>query len=268
MTTEASTLLAVSDLSKVYAGIRAVDGLSLTVSTGEIVGLIGPNGCGKSTTIDCITGFTRPTSGKVLLRGQDISGLPAETIAAAGMSRTFQNVRVYDRLSLLENLAIARQSFDRMPWWHSYLNTITCRHAEDRAREKARTLVRLIGLAALAEAPAGLLSYGQKKLLALAMTLMGKPRLVILDEPLAGVNPTVIRRVADLIRELNAGGITFLIVEHNVQFIMQHCQRVIVMEQGRELANGEPAIIRQDERVLRAYLGSGQAVDRELAYHE
>ncbi len=260
-------LLRVDNLAKHYGAIRAVDGISMTVTRGEIVGLIGPNGCGKSTTIDCITGFTRASGGSVFLDDADMSGTAAEQIARNGMVRTFQNVRVYDRLTLAENLATARQTYDRLAWWQSYFETRASRLAEARADEKASELLEVVGLTKLADMPAGFLSYGQKKLLALAMTLMADPKLVILDEPLAGVNPTVIRRIARLIETLNSTGLTFIIVEHNVQFIMQHCHRVIVMEQGRELANGPPALIRTDDRVLRAYLGSADQVAKELAFH-
>lgn len=267
MSGKPGALLEVTDLVKAYAGIRAVDGLSFSIAPGEVVGLIGPNGCGKSTSIDCITGFTPRSSGTVEFGGRDLSGRPAEAIAASGMVRTFQNVRVYDRLSLLENLATARHAFDGLPWWAAYMGGSACRAADRLGRERAKELIVLVGLDRMAGLPAGFLSYGQKKLLALAMTLMSDPQLVILDEPLAGVNPTVVRRVSELIARLNAGGITFLIVEHNVQFIMQHCRRVIVMEQGRVLASGPPSLIREDERVLRAYLGSARNIEMELAFH-
>jgi branched-chain amino acid transport system ATP-binding protein len=260
-------LLKVDGLSKSFGAVRAVDGINMTITTGEIVGLIGPNGCGKSTTIDCVTGFARPSGGRIMFAGKDLTGLKPDRIAAAGLLRTFQNVRVYDRLTLVENLAIARQSHDRLAWWQSYLGTSATRACEEKARERGRELVDIIGLTRLADMPAGFLSYGQKKLLALAMTLMADPELVILDEPLAGVNPTVIRRVAELILKLNREGITFLIVEHNVQFIMQQCHRVIVMEQGRQLANGPPNLIWEDDRVLQAYLGSADRVAKELAFH-
>lgn len=144
-----------------------------------------------------------------MFAGKDLTGLKPDRIAAAGLLRTFQNVRVYDRLTLVENLAIARQSHDRLAWWQSYLGTSATRACEEKARERGRELVDIIGLTRLADMPAGFLSYGQKKLLALAMTLMADPELVILDEPLAGVNPTVIRRVAELILKLNREGITF-----------------------------------------------------------
>jgi branched-chain amino acid transport system ATP-binding protein len=260
-------LLSIRALSKAFSGIQAVDGLSFSVERGTIVGLIGPNGSGKSTTIDCITGFTSSDRGRIELEGADLSGARPERIAQAGMTRTFQNVRVYDRLTLTENLLIARQAFDRLSWWRSLAGGSATRKADERARERGRKLLQLVELDRKAEMPAGFLSYGQKKLLALSMTLMSEPRIVILDEPLAGVNPTVIRRISELIDDLNRGGQTFVIVEHNVQFIMRHCHTVIVMEQGRKLAEGPPALIREDERVLQAYLGNTDTVAMELAFH-
>ncbi|MER9503920.1 ABC transporter ATP-binding protein [Mesorhizobium sp. M0579] len=263
----ANPLLGVKHLSKAFSGVHAVDDFGFTVERGAIVGLIGPNGSGKSTTIDCITGFTAADLGTVMLDGVSLTGARAEQVAQAGMVRTFQNVRVYDRLSLIENVLIARQAYDNVSWWQVLAASPACRTAEARARDRGRELIHLVGLAAMMEFPAAFLSYGQKKLLALAMTLMSDPKIVILDEPLAGVNPTVIRRVATLIRSLNDSGQTFIIVEHNVQFIMDHCSKVVVMEQGRKLAEGPPALIREDERVLHAYLGKADAVAMELAFH-
>ncbi|WP_027161964.1 ABC transporter ATP-binding protein [Mesorhizobium sp. WSM1293] len=260
-------LLSVEGLSKSFSGIRAVDDLTFVVERGEILGLIGPNGSGKSTSIDCITGFARADQGSVLLDGKRLTGARAERIAQAGLSRTFQNVRVYDRLTLMENVLIARQSYDGVRWWEALAATQACRTAERGASERGRELIHLVGLAAMAAFPAAFLSYGQKKLLALAMALMSNPKIVILDEPLAGVNPTVIRRIAGLIQSLNGNGQTFIIVEHNVQFIMEHCSRVVVMEQGRKLAEGPPSLIKEDERVLHAYLGKADAVAMEIAFH-
>jgi branched-chain amino acid transport system ATP-binding protein len=262
-----SDLLAVSGLGKSFDGVRAVDDLSFSVSKGTIVGLIGPNGSGKSTTIDCISGFTRADCGRVRLDGGDISTLSPERVAAAGLLRTFQNVRVYERMTLLENLLISRQAFDRLGWLATILETRELVSCEDRARKRALELLGLVGLSKYAVAPSSILSYGQKKLLAFAMALMGEPKLVVLDEPLAGVNPSVIRDISTVIQDLNRQGQTFLIIEHNVGFIMEHCHKVVVMEQGRKIADGSASVIREDDRVLQAYLGSADALAKELAYH-
>ena len=264
---EAESLLVVQGLSKSFAGVKAVDSLSFAISDGEIVGLIGPNGSGKSTTIDCLTGFVRPDSGSTMLAGHDISGASPERVACLGMVRTFQNVRVYDRMPLIENLLMSNQGFDGVDWWAAIFDTMAARESESRARKRGIELLELIGIAHYAEAPASILSYGQKKLLALAMALMPKPRLIVLDEPLAGVNPTVIREISRIIARLNELGQSFLIIEHNVGFILEHCDRIIVLEQGSKIAEGPASLIREDDRVLQAYLGSADAVAKELVYH-
>src|SRR5581483_2315201 len=247
---EMSALLQLSDLRKAYAGVHALDGVSFDVEAGSITGLIGPNGSGKSTAIDCISGFQR------LDAGRDITGRSAHVIARAGLMRTFQTVRVYERLSLRDNLAIATQQFDRASWLDEFLRTRKYRDAVDAAESRSRELVELIGLQRYYEAEAGILSYGQKKLVALAAALMPRPKIVVLDEPVAGVNPSRIREVEAALRQLNQAGETFLIVEHNVEFITNLCHRVIVLEQGRKLAEGTAAEIHADSRVLEAYLGT------------
>jgi branched-chain amino acid transport system ATP-binding protein len=188
-------------------------------------------------------------------------------IARAGLTRTFQNVRVYEKLTLLENTMISRQAFDRISWVSALIGSRSARDADEAALHRGGELIELVGLGKMIDFPAAFLSYGQKKLLALAMTLMSSPQLIVLDEPLAGVNPTVVKRVANLISNLNRAGQTFIIVEHNVQFIMEHCHKVIVMEQGRKLVEGAPSVIRENPRVLSAYLGKADAIAKELAFH-
>jgi branched-chain amino acid transport system ATP-binding protein len=250
-----SALLELSGLRKSYAGVHALDGVSFAVEAGSITGLIGPNGSGKSTAIDCISGFQRLDAGKVVLAGHDITGQPAHRIARAGLMRTFQTVRVYERLSLSDNLAIASQQFDPATWLDEFLRTRRYREAVAAGETRARTLVELIGLARYWDAEAGILSYGQKKLVALAAALMPRPKIVVLDEPVAGVNPSRIREIEVALGELNRAGETFLIVEHNVEFITNLCHRVIVLDQGKKLAEGSAHEIHGDPRVLEAYLG-------------
>jgi ABC-type branched-subunit amino acid transport system ATPase component len=254
-----SALLEVGDLAKAFSGVHAVDGVSFAVEAGSITGLIGPNGSGKSTTIDCISGFQRTDAGSVRLAGVDIGGLKPQAIAGAGLVRTFQTVRVYDRFSLLDNLLAVAAPFDGVTWIDALLRTPKYRDVRRRADERARELIAFVGLAGLIEVPAAILSYGQKKLLSMAAALMSQPKLVVLDEPVAGVNPSRINEVADILRRANADGTTFLIVEHNVDFITSLCSRVIVFDQGRKLAEGSPEAIHSDQRVLDAYLGVGGA---------
>jgi ABC-type branched-subunit amino acid transport system ATPase component len=250
-----SAILEVTDLRKSYAGVHALDGVSFAVEAGSVTGLIGPNGSGKSTAIDCISGFQGRDGGKVVLAGRDISGQAAHDIARAGLMRTFQTVRIYERLSLRDNLAIAAQQFDPATWIDEFLRTKRFRQAVDKAEARAHELVELIGLRRYWEIETGILSYGQKKLVALAAALMPHPKIVVLDEPVAGVNPTRIREIEVALAELNRAGETFLIVEHNVEFITNLCHRVIVLDQGKKLAEGTAAEIHTDSRVLEAYLG-------------
>ena len=250
-----SAILEVGDLRKSYAGVHALDGVSFAVEAGSITGLIGPNGSGKSTAIDCISGFQKLDGGKVELAGRDVTGRPPHMIARAGLMRTFQTVRVYERLSLRDNLAIAYQQFDPATWVDEFLRTRRYRGAVEASEARARELIELIGLGRYYEAETGILSYGQKKLVALAAALMPRPKIVVLDEPVAGVNPSRIREIEAALRQLNQAGETFLIVEHNVEFITNLCHRVIVLEQGRKLAEGTAQEIHADPRVLEAYLG-------------
>ena len=248
-------VLEIVGLQKSFAGVRALDGVDLRVERGSITGLIGPNGSGKSTMIDCISGFQKADRGRVLLDGADITGRPAQRVARAGLRRTFQTVRVYERLSLRDNLTIAAQQLDAAGFLDELLRTPRYRRAAAEAEAKALRLLELVGLARFVEVDAGSLSYGQKKLVALAAALMPAPSIVVLDEPVAGVNPTRIREVEEILIRLNGDGQTFLIVEHNVEFIARLCRHVIVLDQGRKLAEGAPGEIQRDARVLEAYLG-------------
>ncbi len=250
-------LLEVSRLTKRYQGTVAVDDLSFSVRRGTITGLIGPNGSGKSTTIDCISGFTTTEAGTWSLDGVALRGQSPEAHARAGCMRSFQMVRTYDDLTVLENLLAAVQSQQGIGWWASLLRTPALRRAEDAARQGALAALAAVNLSPYADAPAQVLSYGQRKLLSIAAMLLARPKLAVLDEPVSGINPTMILSVVAAIRQLRDGGTTILLVEHNMDVIMSVCDHVIVLVGGQLLLEGPPALIRHDPRVLDAYLGGG-----------
>jgi branched-chain amino acid transport system ATP-binding protein len=244
-------LLEVNHLSKRFGGIHAVEDCSFDVKQGTITSLIGPNGAGKTTVFNLITGTITRSAGAVHFDNRDISGWPPHRITRAGISRTFQITRSLDEMSVLENLVVHALPHNL----GSLLGTAVRGHDRDRALE----LLEFLGIDHLASQPAGTLSYGQRKLLELGAVLMSEPRLIMLDEPAGGVNPSLLETIAERILELNRQGITFLIVEHNMDFVMSLSNPVIVMAFGRVIAHGSPDEIQRDENVLEAYLGGETA---------
>ncbi len=245
-------LLEVVALSKRFGGLEALRDVTLTVRRGEIVGVLGPNGAGKSTLFDCVTGVLRPSGGAVVLRhdgdGRVLTGRAPFWIAQQGLARTFQLIRVFPGLTVLENL-LAGQEHRGEPLLHVFRPSPPAAHA------RAGTLLRLTGLEAVRDMPAGQLSYGQQKLLALAMALVRGPGLVLLDEPVAGVNLSVIERLKDHIRALHAQGVTFLIIEHNIEVLMELADQLYFLAEGRVITEGPPEAIQQSEEVLSLYYG-------------
>jgi neutral amino acid transport system ATP-binding protein len=244
-----TALLEIQDVHKAFGGLQALAGASLAVEEGAIAGLIGPNGSGKTTLFNVVTGYERPDRGLVQLQGKPIIGLTPDRVFARGLGRTFQLSRVFGRLTVLENMLVATQR--RQTWLRGVL-----RHAGSAAeRARAFELLEFVGIADLATLPAGNLSYGQRKLLELAYVLVADPDVILLDEPAGGVNPTLINQIADRIRELNRAGKTFLVVEHDLGFVMELCSTVTVLDQGRSLCTGAPEEVRRNPAVLDAYLG-------------
>ena len=235
-------ILEISNLTKSYGAVKAVDDVSLHIARGEICGLIGPNGSGKSTFFDCSTGLGKPDSGKVMLDGQDITGWSLNRIAREGrMLRSFQKTVVFKALDVEENLIIAGQMFT-FPGLFSTFSLGGC-HASAIAalRERARELIRMAGLWDVRHMPAGNLSGGQQKLIQFASMLMPEPKIILLDEPMAGINPKIIERVVETIRYANQTlGVSFLVIEHNIDVVTSICERVVVLDQGRKLAEGTP----------------------------
>jgi neutral amino acid transport system ATP-binding protein len=217
------------------------------VQEGSITGLIGPNGAGKTTAFDVISGVLAPDSGRVFFDGVDMTGWLPHRVTRRGLSRTFQITRALGDLTVLENMVVGSPTSG----WRSLLGSRILQREEDRAME----LLRFVGIDRLANSPADSLSYGQKKLLEFASVLMPEPRMIMLDEPAGGVNPTLLERIMDHIRELNETGITFLIVEHNMDVVMSLCSSIVVMAHGEILAEGTPEAISENDTVLDAYLG-------------
>lgn len=248
-------LLSAKGLSKSFGGIRAVNNAYLDVPQGSITGLIGPNGAGKTTLFNLLSNFIRPDKGEVFLDGQPIHQLPPYQIALKGCVRTFQVARVLSRLTVLENMLLASPGQTGENFLKVWFQGAKIRQQEQENRAKALDILDSIGLGEKAQDYAGALSGGQRKLLEIGRALMTEPKLILLDEPAAGVNPTLIAQINDHIIEWNRQGITFLIIEHNMDVIMSLCHHVWVLAEGTNLADGIPSEIQKNERVLKAYLG-------------
>jgi branched-chain amino acid transport system ATP-binding protein len=245
------SLLKVDAIRKSYGAIQAVDGVSFSVEPGEILGVIGPNGSGKTTLFNSILGQIRPDSGRVEFDGNDISGLSPLQMSRSGIGRTFQNLQVFGKLSLRDNLIASAQEFHGSLWSRIFAPS------DNGVGTRADEMIQLFQLGHVADSPAGALSYGQQKLIDIAMAFMPKPRLVLLDEPCAGVNPSLVDGLRELLLKLNKhqGG-SFVVIEHNMDFVMKLCHRIVCMVEGRVLAVGTPAEIQGNPAVLEAYLGN------------
>jgi ABC-type branched-subunit amino acid transport system ATPase component len=253
-----TAILRAEQVCKAFGGVQALRDCTVEVQRGSITGLIGPNGSGKTTLFNVITGYERLDTGDVYVEGRKITNAPPQRVFALGIGRTFQLTRIFPRLTVMENMLVAAQhAGDRRP-----RNPLA--RAGGRAdRRRAAELLEFTGIAGHADALADTLSYGQRKLLELSYVLVADPAIVLLDEPAGGVNPSLIRHLSDRIRELNAGGTTFLIVEHNMDFVMGLCAQVTVLDYGTVVAAGPPQIIRTDPRVLDAYLGTTEEDSEE-----
>jgi len=254
---DADTILEVEGLEKRFGGIVAVGGTSFSVERGTITGLIGPNGAGKSTTFNCITGVHKPDDGSVVFDGTDITGQPPEKIANHGLVRTFQIARELPEMTVLENMMLGPKNQLGEDLWRSVLPGArrTVIEQEKTLRQQAWETLEFFEIDHLAEEYAGTLSGGQRKLLDLARAQSTDPEMLLLDEPMAGVNPSLEKKLLDRVHDLKQQGYSFLLVEHDMDVIMQHCERVIVLHQGAVLAEGPPKEIRSNEAVIEAYLG-------------
>jgi neutral amino acid transport system ATP-binding protein len=256
-----ATLLGAQGISRAFGGVPALHRGALDAARGSITGLIGPNGSGKTTLFNVMTGYVKPDAGVVTFEGDDITNARPNVVFERGIGRTFQLTRIFARISVLENMLVASQRDE------SWLRGLTRSKSSKDEVAAAMEWLDFVGIARLADFEAGALSYGQRKLLELAYVLVADPDVILLDEPAGGVNLTLINQIADRIRTLNKSGKTFLIVEHNMEFVMGLCDRVTVMHQGTDLVSGTPAEVRNNPLVLDAYLGGGEDEDLEETAH-
>lgn len=251
-----SDIIATRELTRDFGLFRAVNAVSLSIRRGSITGLIGPNGAGKSTYFNTLTGALKPTTGSVILEGRDVTGLPPDQLYRQGLARTFQIPRPFARMSVLENVMLAPMAQLGEKWYGSFLDRKEVRQQEALIRDRAMETLEFVTLDSLADRAAGQISGGQMKLLELARVLMGDPQLILLDEPAAGVNPTLTGTLIEKIEDLNRQGKTFVIIEHDMDFVMQHCNPVIALAEGKIVFQGSPEEALANPVLLDAYLGA------------
>ncbi|KQP13207.1 high-affinity branched-chain amino acid ABC transporter ATP-binding protein LivG [Pseudorhodoferax sp. Leaf267] len=252
----ASSLLKVDGLQMRFGGLLAVDGISFDVRRDEVFSIIGPNGAGKTTVFNCVGGFYQSTAGEVALDGQSIARLPSHQVARRGLVRTFQNIRLFKQLTVVENLLVAQHLQVRAGLLHGLFATPSYRRAEREALERAKQWLEQMGLLGVANRPAGTLSYGHQRRLEIARCMITKPRLLMLDEPAAGLNPQEKVELSQLIDQLRREHkISVLLIEHDMSLVMGVSDRILVMEHGKPIMVGLPEEVRNDPRVIKAYLG-------------
>ena len=255
MTAAANVILAAEHLSIGFGGVRAVDGVSLAVVRGQVYSIIGPNGAGKTTFFNLISGVYVPNDGRVRLLGDDVTGLPPDRLARRGLSRTFQNLQIFFRMTALENVMVGRHRHERTGILADLLHLRSVGRQNRATRDAALVALARVGLTAAAERPAGALSYGDLKRLEIARALASEPTVLLLDEPAAGCNPVETEELEHVIRAIAAEGVTVVLVEHDMRLVMNISDRIHVLANGRTLAEGTAAEVREDKAVIEAYLG-------------
>ncbi|QRG07018.1 ABC transporter ATP-binding protein [Xanthobacter dioxanivorans] len=250
-------LLVVQSLVKAFGGVRAVDDVSFSVAPGRIHALIGPNGAGKTTLFNLVAGVVTPSSGQMTFAGADITRLPPMLRARAGLQRTFQNLQTFGELTALENVMVGRHIHSNTRFLPAMLGLPGVRRSNRAAQDKAEALMRTVGLSAYLGARADALPYGALKRLDIARALATEPSLLLMDEPAAGLNPSETVAMTELIRRITAGGVTVVLVEHDMKLVMNLSEHIVVLDRGRKLAEGSPEAVRADPAVIAAYLGSG-----------
>ena len=252
-------MLRAAGLAKRFGGVRAVHDVTLEIAAGTVHSIIGPNGAGKTTLLNLLSGIERPDLGEIHFDGAALTGEPPHRFAAAGIGRTFQNLQIFFNMSALENVMAGAWLHQACGLATALLRLPRLARAEHRAREEARALLEFVGLARWMHAASDAMPYGALKRLEIARALAARPRLLLLDEPAAGLNPTEARELDGLIRRIAARGVTVVLVEHNMKLVMELSQRVLVLHEGRKLAEGEPRQVSADPAVLEAYLGAEHA---------
>ncbi len=253
-------MLTVENLAKEFDGLTAVNDLNFTVEPNTISGLIGPNGAGKTTTFNMIAGHLKPSSGKIYFDGKEITNLRPHQTFQLGIVRTFQIPRPFSGMTVLENLTMVPRNQIGEKIWNNWLRNNAVAREEQQIREKANGLLEFLNLSDLQNEYSGNLSGGQLKLLELGRALMSDPKVILLDEPAAGVNPTLLEEIIDRIRDIHSQGVTFLIIEHNMELVMRLCSSILVMAEGGILMRGSPEKIRSDPRLIDAFLGGGASL--------
>lgn len=257
------SILETRGLCKFFGGLKAVNNITMNVNEGEVLGIIGPNGAGKTTFFNLITSTFPATSGQIFFEGKDITHLSAEKVARLGISRTFQNIKLFRTLPVLENVKVGFHISTKTGVLDSIFHTARYRSDEKLAEEKGMEILERVGLSQYADWNAGNLPYGLQRRLEIARALALSPRLLLLDEPAAGMNPAETTALMEFVKVLNADGITVVVIEHDMKFIMSLCDRIMVINYGEKLAEGVPSEITRDERVIEAYLGTGLTINKE-----